>query len=105
MAQGGARAGAGRKKGSTNTPELRAEQISRREMIKKTLDPLLVIYEHMAAAHKAGDADNAVKYAKEILPYVHGKQKDADESGNQQIIISVNTVDLDNAADALIAKL
>jgi hypothetical protein len=71
MPSGGARPGAGRKKGSKdNTP--------RRRMIRQKqclgldgVSPLDVLITHMRKAWSAGETDDAVKCAIAAAPYVH----------------------------------
>jgi hypothetical protein len=93
----------GRPKGTTNHKALWAK----RQAILDELDPLKVIWDAMKFAHENKMVDDSVRYAKEILPYVHGKKQAVDDSGDNTIPVSV-TIEgeaLDRAVDALISRL
>ncbi len=67
---GGARPGAGRRKGGVNAKTLIARKQAEKAL-NETVTPLSVMLEAMIAAHAAGDLALAHNFAKDAAPYVH----------------------------------
>lgn len=71
MAHGGARAGAGRKKGTT--PEVKLRKDIALKALADGTTPLEVMLEAMRLAYDEGGPKAAMPFAKECAPYVHPK--------------------------------
>lgn len=69
MGRGGARPGAGRKKGSTTK---KTREIAEKA-IASGMTPLDVMLEAMRDAYRAGGAVAAAEFAKDAAPYIHPK--------------------------------
>lgn len=75
--RGGARPGAGRKKGSIG-PRERLQQQIQVQALESGCSPLDVMLEAMREAYKEGGAKAAMPYAKEAAPYLHAKLSSVD---------------------------
>lgn len=79
--RGGARPGAGRKKGSVTKAT-----VYRQEMLAKAaaegISPLEVMMTAMREAWEAGDKEKAVQVAEKAAPYIHAKLAAVQHSGD-----------------------
>jgi hypothetical protein len=108
VSRGGARPGAGRKKGSvTKATELRQEMLAR--AAAEGISPLEVMMQAMREAWAANDHEKAVEYAVSAAPYVHPRLSAVKHSGdeNQPVAMTVTHSDADTFASrvaSLIAR-
>ena len=77
MPRGGARPGAGRKKGEPN----KATQQRQAEIAETGVTPLDVMIGAMRGAWEAGDKDAAARFAKDAAPYVHPRLAAVEHTG------------------------
>lgn len=75
--RGGARAGAGRKRGSATK---KTREIADR-VAASGLTPLEVMIEAMLSFHSAGELDRAASIAKDAAPYVHPRLAAIEHTG------------------------
>lgn len=81
MARGGARVGAGRKKGSvTKATAIRQEMIAK--AVAEGVSPLDVMLGAMRDAWAAGDKEKAANFAKDAAPYLHPKLSSVEHKGD-----------------------
>lgn len=91
MPRGGARPGAGRKKGSiTKATVYRQEMLAR--ATAEGVMPLEVMLTAMRKAWEAGDIKEAVSHAEKAAPYVHNRLAAVEHSGNEDKPIHNKTV-------------
>lgn len=88
MARGGARSGAGRKRGSVNR---RTREIAE-EAVDRGITPLEVMLEAMKQFRDAGNWKDAASVAKDAAPYIHPRLAAIEHTGKDggpfQIVIS-----------------
>ena len=94
MSRGGARAGAGRKKGAI---QKRSRAIAEREISSGRVTPLEVILKAMHTHYDAKEFDAAAAFAKDAAPYMHPKLASVQHSGPNGG--PIQTVDLTNVSD------
>jgi|SRR5581483_126632 len=68
--RGGARVGAGRKKGVPTAATRRRQEVALRAL-EAGITPLEIMLEAMRVAYEQGGAVAAIQYAKEAAPYIH----------------------------------
>jgi hypothetical protein len=89
--RGGARPGAGRKKGSvTKATVYRQEMLAR--AASEGISPLEVMMTAMRQAWAANDHEKAVEYAVSAAPYVHPRLAAVEHSGNEDKPLAIEVV-------------
>jgi hypothetical protein len=89
-ARGGARPGAGRKRGALTkrTQEIAAQASA------KGITPLEVMLEAMRAAWESGDTKEAAGFARDAAPYVHPKLSSVDAKLDVDATVAVSRIEL-----------
>jgi uncharacterized protein YehS (DUF1456 family) len=90
MSRGGARAGAGRKKGAI---QKRSRAIAEKEISSGRVTPLEVILKAMHTHYDAKEFDAAAVFAKDAAPYMHPKLQAVMHSGDKENpVVTDNTI-------------
>lgn len=84
MPRGGARAGAGRKKGAKSKMSELRQRIATMAVLEAEITPLHVMLQAMANAWNRGDQDKAAAFAKEAAPYVHPRLANIEHKGDPE---------------------
>lgn len=95
MAKGGARPGAGRKKGTGTGPKpitKARKAIAERILVDGDLTPLDVMIDAMREAHMAGNSKEAASYAAMAAPYVHPRLATVNANHSGGITATINVV-------------
>lgn len=92
--RGGARPGAGRRKGTENKRTVAAREAAD-AIIAAGLTPLEVMLTAMRNKYEAGDETGAANIAKDAAPYVHPKLAQIEHSGRDGGPIPVQLVGVD----------
>ncbi len=87
MASGGARVGAGRKKGTVGVANKLGREIARKIISGKIISPLEVMIAAMDSHYSAGELDAAAMIAKDAAPYIHPRLSSVEQTidGNMNV--------------------
>lgn len=94
-AKGGARPGAGRKKGTGTGPKpitKARKAIAERILVDGDLTPLDVMIDAMREAHMVGNIRDAAGYAAMAAPYIHPRLATVNANHQGQVAVAVNVV-------------
>lgn len=89
--KGGARPGAGRKKGAAPKTIAR-KAIAERILVDGDLTPLDVMIDAMREAHMIGNTKEAASYAAMAAPYVHPRLATVNANHKGEITATINVV-------------